>query len=153
MVADLWLVHLEKLFKQLAQADNWLRMWTDWMEVTKVLAVERSENKITVFFGVGDKTKWKCPWWESFDWDNTTWREGSNNFVSTRSTNYRSIRFWFYQIKDLSISVECHDHGLNHFLEDEIFVIITRMHQVCHWEVISGCFKLIELFLELTEIV
>jgi len=57
VVANLRLVSLEQVFEELAQADDGLRVATHACQVAPVLAVERSENKVAVFFLVTQESK------------------------------------------------------------------------------------------------
>jgi hypothetical protein len=58
MITNFWLIHLEKIFKKLAQTDNALRMGRNGVQVTDIFAVECSENIVTVLLAIGNKANW-----------------------------------------------------------------------------------------------
>jgi len=52
VIANFWLVHLEKLFKQFAQRHDTLLMRADRIEVAVVFAVDSSEYEVAVLLAV-----------------------------------------------------------------------------------------------------
>jgi len=138
MVAHFWFVHLEKIFKQLAETQDALRVAREGSEVAEVLAVQGPENEVAVFFLRRNKAKRSEVGREFFDWDDSTRWEGIRAFFGGSIYCDRSVRLLLHQIQNLLISEE-HDYALlDHVLEDEVLIVIAHLDDVRVDNVVDG---------------
>ena len=108
VVANLWLVHLKKVFKQFAQTDDSLWVRTYGIQVTEVLAVHCSEDEVAVFFTVRDETERSEPRSKLLKWNDTVWWICSNNLIRTVRAYHWRMWLTLHEINDLSVSIEDH---------------------------------------------
>ena len=87
------------------------------------------------------------------DWENTALWEQSDWFVTLPDGHYGNVWLRFHQVVDLSVSVEEHDTGFHHVLEDEVLVIVTAFENVTHDQVIEDRFPLGSYFVSLSKVV
>ena len=81
VIAHFRLVHLQQVFKQLAEGEDGLGVGGDGVQVAEVFAVQSSENIVTVFLLLRDETNRSEVSTKSFNGNNSAWWVGSDNFI------------------------------------------------------------------------
>ncbi len=58
MITNLWLIHLQEIFKEFAERDNTLRVRRDRVQVAKIFAPEATEDVVAIFTLIRDVAEW-----------------------------------------------------------------------------------------------
>ena len=153
VVADLGLVSLQQVLKELAETNYALGVGAERLQVAQVLGVEGPEDKVNLFLLVTDVGEGSEVLAKVLARDHSTSWEQSHGLVVGPVRNQRVVRLGFKHIVDLAISEEEHYALLHYVLEYEVLVVVADFDDIRHDEVVEHGLPASVILLQLRKVV
>lgn len=100
-------------------------------QMTKVPAIHRSEDKVALLLRVCKETQRSKELGEPFAGNHSAGREDADHFVLFVEADHRGVRLHLHQIQYLSVTEKKLHAIVYYFLEDEVFVVVAHVCDVC----------------------
>lgn len=128
-------------------------MARDRVQVAEVLAVEASENVITVLSAVRHEADGGKHGRELAHRDNSARRVSTDDALLRVEAEHRCVRLGSHEVKNLPVSIEEEHAELHHVLEDEVLVVVALLQNVRVDDIVDSQLPLAQLIIEALEVV
>lgn len=143
--ADLRLVHLQKVFEELAESYDALRVAGDGVQHAEVLRIEGPEREVDLVSLITDVAERCDHETEVLHWKHSAVRVESRRLLVCANSHDRVVRLESKHVVQLPVAEEEVDATLKVVLENEVLVIVSRVENVAPNQVVECRFPLARL--------